>query len=96
MRLPCPTHLAAWQAGYPAVFQAFDRVFISSDLGLRKPEQKAFAAIAEATGIALENTLFFDDTHENIIGAQAAGLQTVYVQSPDNVHTALVNLPNPQ
>ena len=87
-----PTHLAAWQAGFPAVFHAFDKIFISSDLGLRKPERAAFDAIATAIGIAHEHILFFDDTHENIIGAAAAGLQTVYVQSPADVEEALVAL----
>ena len=87
-----PTHLTAWQAGFPAVFHAFDKIFISSDLGLRKPERAAFDAIATAIGIAHEHILFFDDTHENITGAAAAGLRTVYVQSPADVEEALVAL----
>lgn len=91
-----PTHLIAWKAGYPAVFQSFDKVFISSDLGVRKPERKAFDAIAADIGVAHENILFFDDTRENIVGAEAAGLQTVYVQSPEDVRKALAGLPNPQ
>ena len=87
-----PTHLQAWKSGYPAVFQAFDRVFISSDLGLRKPERESFDAIAAEIGVALENILFFDDTWENIVGAKKAGLQTVHVQSPSDVRKALANL----
>jgi len=91
-----PTHLAAWKTGYPAVFQVFDKVFISSDLGLRKPERKAFDAIASDLGVAHENILFFDDTRENIVGAEEAGLQTVHVQSPEDLQKALAGLPNPQ
>ena len=87
-----PTHLAAWKADYPAIFQSFDKVFTSSDLGLRKPERRAFDAIAVDIGVAHANILFFDDTQENIAGAEAAGLQTVYVQSPDDIHYALENL----
>ena len=87
-----PTHLAAWKTDYPAIFQSFDKVFISSDLGLRKPERRAFDAIAADLGVAHANILFFDDTQENIAGADAAGLQTVYVQSPDDIHYALANL----
>ena len=87
-----PTHLAAWQADYPAIFQSFDKVFISFDLGLRKPERRAFDAIAADIGVAYANILFFDDTQENIAGANAAGLQTVYFQSPDDIHHALANL----
>ncbi len=87
-----PTHLAAWKTGYPAIFQSFDKVFISSDLGRRKPERRAFDAIAADIDVAHANILFFDDTQENIAGAAAAGLQTVYVQSPDDIHCALANL----
>lgn len=99
-RLPCyaftntnPTHLAPWKAGFPAVFNGFDKVFISSDLGLRKPERAAFDAIVADIDIAHEHILFFDDTFENITGARAAGLQTVYVQSPEDVCDTLKNLP---
>ncbi len=87
-----PTHLAAWKIGYPAIFQSFDYAFISSDIGLRKPERRAFDAIAADIGVAHANILFFDDTQENIAGADAAGLQTVYVQSPDDIHYALASL----
>ena len=87
-----PTHLAAWKAGFPAVFNGFDKVFISSDLGLRKPERAAFDAVAADIGIAHDHILFFDDTQENIVGAEAAGLQTVCVQSPADVQAALAAL----
>ena len=90
-----PTHLAAWQADYPAIFRSFDKIFISFDLGLRKPERLAFDAIVADIGVAHANILFFDDTRENIAGAEAAGLQTVYVQSPDDIHYALENLNGP-
>lgn len=84
-----PTHQSAWMAACPNVVAAFDRIFVSSELGLRKPEQAAFEAIAEATGIDLSAMLFFDDTMENIEGARAAGLQAVYVQRPEDVKQAL-------
>ncbi len=98
--LPCyaftntnPTHLAAWKAGFPAAFNGFDKIFISSDLGVRKPERRAFDAITADIGVAHEQILFFDDTFENTTGAREAGLQTVYVQSPEDVCNVLINLP---
>ena len=87
-----PTHLTAWQAGFPAIFHGFDKVFISYELGLRKPERAAFDAIAADIDVAHEHILFFDDTHENIVGAKAAGLQTVHVQSPTAIDETLTYL----
>ena len=79
----------ALKSDYPAIFKSFDRIFISSDLGLRKPELRAFAAIADQIGTTCREILFFDDTLENIEGAKQAGLQTVHVRSPADIQQAL-------
>ncbi|MDA9981768.1 HAD family phosphatase [Gammaproteobacteria bacterium] len=95
-QLPCfaftnsnPTHQAAWMAAYPQLATAFDNVFVSSDLGLRKPDHAAFYAIAETTGIDLSTLLFFDDTLQNVEGALSAGLQAVHVRTPADVKRKL-------
>ena len=79
-------------ATYPNVAAAFDKVFVSSDLGPRKPERAAFQAIADATGTRLNEMLFFDDSPENVAGAKAAGLQTVLVESPADIRQSLVSI----
>ncbi|OOG39917.1 HAD-IA family hydrolase [Polaromonas sp. A23] len=95
-QLPCyaftnsnTAHQAAWSAMFPAVVQAFDRIFVSSDMGCRKPERKAFDHIARAINVAPQAILFFDDLAENVAGAQAAGLQAVHVRGPEDVRAAL-------
>jgi epoxide hydrolase-like predicted phosphatase len=95
-QIPCyaftnsnPTHQVAWMADYPNVVAAFDEVFVSSQLGLRKPDIAAFEAIAAETGIALSEILFFDDSLQNVTGAQSAGLQAVHVRSPTDVKSVL-------
>jgi len=95
-RLPCfaftnsnPTHQAEWETVFPQVVASFDRVFVSSELGLRKPDYAAFDAIAQATGISLPTMLFFDDALENIEGALNAGLQAIHVRTPMDVKRAL-------
>ncbi len=94
--LPCyaftntnATHMAAWSALYPGVAAAFDRVFSSHLMGLRKPELAAFSYISQETGVAPESIVFFDDLPENVAGANAAGLNGVLVQSPQDVRNAL-------
>jgi len=86
------THQAAWSGMYPAVVQAFDRVFVSSDIGLRKPERRAFEHISQAIGVPASAMLFFDDLADNVAGARAAGLQAVLVRGPADVCDALQSL----
>jgi len=70
----------------------FHRVFVSSELGLRKPERAAFRAVADATGITPAALLFFDDAIENVEGARAAGLQAVLVRALSDVRRALAGI----
>jgi len=85
-------HQAAWSSMFPAVAPLFKRVFSSWQLGLRKPEQRAFAAVVAAIGVPADSILFFDDTLENIEEAKRAGLATVRVFSADDTQQALAAL----
>jgi glucose-1-phosphatase len=98
-KLPCyaftntnAAHKAAWSVKFPAVVHAFDHIFVSSEIGHRKPDRSAFEFVAHSVGVPLESTLFFDDTLENVDGALAAGLEAVYVRRPEDVRTALRRL----
>ncbi|MDJ0833233.1 MAG: HAD family phosphatase [Gammaproteobacteria bacterium] len=97
--LPCfllsnsnPVHQRFWMREYHQALQPFKQVFVSSEIGSRKPEPAAFAYIAQATGIALNAMLLFDDTEENIHGAEALGMPAVHVTSHGDVKKALVEL----
>jgi putative hydrolase of the HAD superfamily len=86
-----PTHMALWANRYSETLKSFRRVFVSSDLGMRKPEPEAFAAIAKAIGISPDRILFFDDTKANIDGAMAVGMRAVHVNSTEGVADAIAN-----
>jgi putative hydrolase of the HAD superfamily len=95
-RLPCfaftntnASHMATWSGLFPEVAAAFDRIFASHEIGLRKPEPASFEYVCQATGLAPEAFLFFDDLAENVQAARAVGLQAVLVQSPEDVARAL-------
>lgn len=95
-RLPCfafsntnATHQVTWSRHYPRTVAAFERVFASSELGMRKPEREAFDSVSEAMGTRSANILFFDDLAENVDAARAAGLQAVQVRGPADVRQAL-------
>ena len=98
-KLPCfaftnsnPTHQDYWMSAFPRVVESFQKIFVSSELRLRKPEPEAFEAIADSTDISLDAILFFDDTEENVRGAQAVGMHAIYVKEHKDVKQALVEI----
>ena len=95
-RIPCyvfsntnAAHMREWTRRFPAVAGAFDRIFTSHELGLRKPESAAFAAVVREIGRPPASIVFFDDLPENVRAARAAGLRAVHVRSPADVRDVL-------
>jgi len=82
-------HHDYWKVRYADALRPIDRRFISCDMGLRKPEPRAFEAVSRALGVPLERILFFDDTQANVEGARAVGLQAAHVRSPADVRAAV-------
>lgn len=83
------SHMRRWSKRFPEVVAAFDRIFASHQIGLRKPEAAAFEHICNAIGAAPETVLFFDDLDENVRAAESAGLRSVLVTSTQDVSRAL-------
>ncbi|MEX1346416.1 MAG: HAD family phosphatase [Desulfobacterales bacterium] len=83
------THQLVWSNKFKKVLSLFREVFVSSEIGKRKPEPAAFHAISNDIGVKLENILFFDDSLENIEGAEKVGIQTVHVTSPRDIEIGL-------
>ena len=52
---------------------AFDRVFWSADLGLKKPSAAVFAKVTETLGVDPEAIVFVDDSAPNVVAAEAFG-----------------------
>jgi len=86
------THHAAWSARYADILGLFDRVFVSCELGKRKPEAAAFHAIAATVGVPLGRMVFFDDTAANVEAARAIGLRAVLVRAYADVETSLAEV----
>ncbi|MEI9885126.1 MAG: HAD-IA family hydrolase [Rhizomicrobium sp.] len=71
----------------------FRKIFVSSTIGLRKPDKAAFDHVCREIGVPAARILFFDDALENVEGARRAGLQAVHVRSNADVAAALAALP---
>ena len=78
-------HYEFWSHKYPQVISLFKRVFVSSELNLRKPDVAAFETVCQVAGYKPQDFIFFDDTEENIDGAINAGLDAVLVNNSNDV-----------
>ncbi len=87
--MPSKAQALLFDLGAVLVDIDFDRIFASHEIGLRKPEKRAFEHIATVIGVRVGSILFFDDLLENIEGARAAGLEAVQVRGPADVRDAL-------
>jgi putative hydrolase of the HAD superfamily len=84
-----PTHQAAWSSLFAEELAVFETVFVSSDLGHRKPDPTAYLEVAQRMGTEPHEVLFFDDTPANVDGALAVGMPAVLVESAADVERAL-------
>jgi glucose-1-phosphatase len=85
-------HVEHFQVAYAGVLGHFREIYLSSTIGLRKPDAAAYDHVVKAIGVPAQRIVFFDDLAENIEGAQARGLTAVHVTSPDDVAHALAAL----
>jgi FMN phosphatase YigB (HAD superfamily) len=85
-------HADHFSQQYAAVLRHFREIFLSSTIGLRKPDAAAYDHVVKAIGVPASRIVFFDDLAENIDGARARGLTAVHVTSPEDVAEALAAL----
>ncbi|KAB8310572.1 glucose-1-phosphatase [Erwinia endophytica] len=72
-------HCSFWPALYPEVQSAADKLYLSQEMGMRKPEARIYQQVLYEEGFTAEQTIFFDDNLENIEGARALGIQSIHV-----------------
>jgi glucose-1-phosphatase len=85
-------HQAYWSVQFADLLSPFKKVYVSNEIGARKPEAAAFRAVVDDMGFASQRVLFFDDNAENIEGARACGLRAVQVTTTADVERALSEL----
>ncbi|NUU67718.1 glucose-1-phosphatase [Enterobacteriaceae bacterium BIT-l23] len=72
-------HTTYWPEQYPEIQSAADRIWLSQDMGMRKPEPGIYQKVLKEEGFSAEKTLFFDDNADNINGAEACGITSILV-----------------
>src|SRR5262249_32182383 len=85
-------HQAYWSTRFADLLAPFRKIYVSNEIGARKPQVDAFQIVVTDMGIAPERILFFDDMSANIAGARASGLQAVQVTAAADIERALSDL----
>lgn len=82
-------HVAHFSKAFADILGHFREIFLSSTIGLRKPDAAAYDHVVKAIGVPAQRIVFFDDLAENIEAARRQGLTAVHVTSPNDVANAL-------
>ncbi|WP_343486071.1 HAD family phosphatase [Allomuricauda sp. d1] len=58
----------------------FEQFYLSYEMGMRKPDAEIFEFVLQQNGLSVNETLFIDDTLENIESASTLGIRTWHLQ----------------
>jgi HAD superfamily hydrolase (TIGR01509 family) len=70
---------------YKTLHPYFEKVYFSSDIGMRKPDAEIFEFVLQENSLNPSKTLFIDDTEQHILGAQKVGIQTYHLQKGEMI-----------
>lgn len=76
--------------GYDVFDLIFDKVYFSNEIHLRKPDVESFDFVVLDANINKNETLFIDDTSQNISGAKQSGLNA-YLLDNNQTLTEIFN-----
>ena len=71
---------------------AFDRLVISAEIGLVKPDLAIYQWLISQLELEPSQAVFVDDFPHNVEGAQAAGLQAIHFRTPEQAVVELQKL----
>ena len=66
--------------------ELFNQVYLSFEIGERKPDVETFQWVIQQNKLNPEKTLFIDDSPQHIEGAKKAGLNTHFYQSEEEFY----------
>jgi len=78
-------HTTFWPDEYPEVKAAADKIYLSQEMGMRKPEARIYQAVLQAEGFSAADAIFFDDNVDNIEGANQLGITSILVTGKQTI-----------
>ena len=78
------------------LYDLFDGILISSDVGVKKPFPDIFRLAFEKFGITPEESIYIgNDMRDDILGASRVGMKTMYIETPQSGSYPDLDLPEP-
>lgn len=78
-------HTTFWPEEYPEIRAAADKIYLSQEMGMRKPEARIYQAVLQAEGFSAADAVFFDDNVDNIEGANQLGITSILVTGKETI-----------
>lgn len=63
----------------------FEKAYVSHQMKMRKPDAEIFQFVLKENNLKKEETIFIDDSMQNIIGASKVGLKTIFLEKEKTV-----------
>lgn len=76
----------------PDMSSFFEKDYYSHLMGMRKPNADIFESVLAEQGLAIEETLFIDDSPQHIATAKKLGLHTHLMLRSEDLTTLLPSL----
>jgi len=84
-------HTNFWPGEYPEIAEAADKIYLSQEMGTRKPEPDIYLKLLQEEGTPAELAIFFDDNADNIKGAQQLGIASILVTGKETIPDYFAN-----
>ncbi len=68
------------EVGQACLADYFDKMYYSHEIGFRKPNAEAYEYVLKENNLSPAETLFIDDSIQNIETANTLGLQTIFLK----------------
>ena len=78
------------------LYNLFDGIIISSDVGRKKPNGEIFDIAFDRFGIRAENSIYVgNDMRDDILGASSKGMRTLYIETAQSGSYPDLDIPSP-
>ena len=85
-----PIDFEAIRSSFPDVLGPFaERLFLSHEMGLMKPDVRYYRAVTGRLGVAPASCVFVDDRADNVAAAGEAGMRAIRYEGPASLTASL-------